>query len=124
MICRYKLARAKGKRIFQAAVEEDQKLLDGLGLGLLSVEHGLRVVLKRAVRGDHINPWDVIEVSPKFWGWLRPLLLELEELRALRDEWEEPVATAPSNGSVNGVSRVVTSRRRGRGPGAAPSISP
>jgi hypothetical protein len=78
---RYKLAMGRGKKEFEQAVEEDKQLLGSFGLGLLSVRNGLRVVLKKSVRGDRINPWDVIEVNARLWGWLRPLLLELYTLR-------------------------------------------
>lgn len=84
MADRYRMAQAKGKRHFQAVVEEDTRLLASFGLGLLSVNNGLRVVVKKSLRGDRVNPWDVIEVNARFWRWLRPLLVELSELRAAR----------------------------------------
>jgi len=76
---RYKVARAQGK--YQQVVEEDNTLLQEFGLGLLSVDSGLRVVVKKSLRDGHIHPWDVIPVHPKLWGWLRPLLVELAEFR-------------------------------------------
>tara|TARA_Y100000310_G_scaffold60141_1_gene55497 strand:- start:680 stop:1078 length:399 start_codon:yes stop_codon:yes gene_type:complete len=94
VLCRYKKARALGKDFFQRAVEEDQELLGALGLGLLSVDNGLRVILKDSIRGERVNPWDVIEVSPRLWGWLRPLLLELMKLRA---------AQGLNSAKINGV---------------------
>ncbi len=82
MVDRYKLARAKGKQHFQAAVEADQELLARFGVGLLSVDNGMRIVFKKALRQDRVNPWDVIHLTPKLWGWLRPLLAELQEFRS------------------------------------------
>jgi hypothetical protein len=84
MVCRYKLARSQGRAHYEEVVKQDQGLLTGFGLGLLSVENGLRVVLNKEIRSTRVNPWDVIEVKPKLWGWLRPLLEELRELRAYK----------------------------------------
>ena len=95
MLCRYKKARALGRENFERALQEDQELLDGFGMGLLSVNSGVRVVLKKSLRGGKINPWDVIEMSPRLWGWLRPLLVELAQ-RRVSD------AASGANG-VNGV---------------------
>ena len=78
---RYKLARAKGQQHYEAAVEEDQVLLGEFGLGLLSVRNGPRVVLQKALRGERVNPWDVIQINAKLWGLLRPLLVELSAYR-------------------------------------------
>lgn len=92
MLCRYKKARAKGREFFQAAVEEDQELLAEFGMILLSVDSGLRIAVKKSLRGKKINPWDAIEMSSRIWGWLRPLLVELAEYRKLK-------ATASAEGS-------------------------
>ena len=83
MISRYMKARAQGKEEYTRVLEEDQRLLDTFGVGLLSAENSLRVVIKKKLRGSRINPWDVIEVGPALWEWLRPLLVELRELRTL-----------------------------------------
>ena len=90
MVSRYKMARAKGRQYFEEALAEDQRLLASFGLDLLSVENGLRVVRKKGLRTGRINPWDILEVNPQIWGWLRPLLLELHELRKLREATVNP----------------------------------
>ena len=115
MIDRYKLAQAKGKAHYERAVEEDQNLLTGFGLGLLSVSNGIRVVLKESLRESRINPWDVIEINAKLWGWLRPLLIELAELRAAKK--------ATANG-VNGVNGAIGANGYGGSSGKAPNGVP
>ena len=85
---RYRMARAQGK--YQQVVQEDSDLLEGFGLGLLSVNSGLRVVVKKSLREGRVHPWDVIPVHPKLWRWLRPLLVELAEFR------QQQAATASS----------------------------
>jgi len=77
---RYKKARALGKERFEKAIREDQALLGSLGMGLLSVENGLRLIPLGKV-GKPVNPWDVVHMSPRVWGWLRPLLVELVKRR-------------------------------------------
>ena len=104
MADRYRMAQAKGKRHFQAAVEEDTRLLASFGLGLLSVSNGLRVVRKKSLRGDRVNPWDVIEVNARFWRWLRPLLIELHDLRAAKVNGVN--GHAKNGQGVNGVNGV------------------
>ena len=106
MISRYNLAAAKGKRYLEEAIEEDKVLLDSFGLGLLSVEEGLQLVNKKEVRGSRVNPWDVQQVSGRVWKWLRPLLVELRELREFKARTEKgcsasaekkQVAATPAN---------------------------
>jgi len=79
---RYRLALTRGETAYHDAVEEDRDLLSQFGLGLLSVQNGLRLVSSRAANKGKINPWDVMPMSPQVWKWLRPLLLELEERRS------------------------------------------
>ena len=82
MIHRYSIALAQGRSVYERLFEEDRRLLDGLGLGLLSVDNTVRVVVKKKLRGDKINAWDVTEIGPSTWEWLHPLLVELQERRA------------------------------------------
>ncbi len=81
MACRYKLARAMGKRVFEEVLKEDTILLSGFGLRLLSVDSGVRAAKQAEVKGDRINPWNVLGIDSKTWKWLRPLLQELSEHR-------------------------------------------
>jgi len=107
LLCRYKKARARGKESLRKAVEEDQELLGTFGMGLLSVDNGLRVVLKKSLRDERINPWDVIEVNSKLWGWLRPLLVELVEHRRGKATSAEVASGSGLNGHhapLNGAS--------------------
>ncbi len=76
---RYKLALARGRDAYEKAVREDQQLLGGVGLTVLSVQNGLRVT--KGEKQGAINPWDVIHISPDLWQLLRPLLLELTAWR-------------------------------------------
>lgn len=79
MLSRYKTALAKGREAYEKVVEEDQRLFEVFGLTLLSVEPGVRVC--PSAKRKKINPWDVIQIESKLWVWLRPLLVELVELR-------------------------------------------
>ena len=79
---RYRKARAMGKEAYEKAVREDGDLLKGFGMGLLSVENGVRLVNLKQYRGGKVNPWDVIHISPKFWAMVRPLLVELQGYRS------------------------------------------
>ena len=81
MACRYKLARAMGKRALDEALREDTILLSDFGLQLLSVESGVRAAKKDEVKEGRVNPWNVVGIDSKAWGWLRPLLKELQDLR-------------------------------------------
>ena len=96
MADRYKMAMGIGKQAYAEAVEEDQTLLEGFGLGLLSVDNGVRVVVKKLIRSERINPWDVIQVNAKLWGWLRPLLAELADRR--RQEAVKPIRAMKKKG--------------------------
>jgi hypothetical protein len=86
MACRYKVARARGQAQYDAVVEEDRQLLETFGAGLLSTGGGVRVYLKAAIRNERINPWDVIEIGPKVWSLIRPVMAEVKELRAWKAE--------------------------------------
>jgi len=99
LIDRYKMARANGERVYEAAVQEDRRLLRELGATLLSVDNGPRIVVEKWMRGDRVNPWDVIQVNAKLWGWLRPLLVELIELRGATKKNGRSLSV-PKNGKV------------------------
>ena len=107
---RYKVARAQGK--YHQVVEEDGALLGEFGLGLISVDNGLRVAVKKSLRGGHINPWDVLPIHPALWKVLQPLLVELRTRRAT-----PPVSGEKSgekSGERDGPSAVNGKRVAGR----------
>lgn len=81
MADRYRMALARGQRAYEEAFNEDAALLASFGLRLLSVQGGVRAAVEDEVKGKRINPWDVMEINMKTWGWLRPLLIELRESR-------------------------------------------
>ena len=75
---RYASALARSRREYEQVVGEDVTLLSRYGLRLLSVEGGgVRAAVESELRGNKVNPWNVIEISPKTWNWIRPLLLRL-----------------------------------------------
>ncbi len=75
---RYRIARAMGRREFEAAVEEDQELLAQFGARLMSVQGGVRAALECELKSDgKVHPWNLVGVDEKTWEWLRPLLVEL-----------------------------------------------
>lgn len=76
---RYRLARAKGD--YDDVVKEDAELLGEFGIGLISIDNGLRVVEKKSLRDNRVDPWNIIPVHPKLWRLLRPLLSELRDYR-------------------------------------------
>jgi hypothetical protein len=78
---RYRVALALGRDAYEAAVNEDVKLLENFGLKLLSVDECVRAAVISELRGNTVHPWNVIEISTKVWDWLRPLLLQLRELK-------------------------------------------
>ena len=88
---RYKKARAMGKDYYERAVREDQDLLRSFGMGLLSVESGVRLIDLKRFQGAKINPWDAIHISPRFWALIRPLLVELKDYR------KRATTTSPSS---------------------------
>mgnify|MGYP001590479983 FL=1 len=47
MINRYNIARAQGRDAFQRVFEEDKQKIDGFGIGLLTVDNTVRVVVKK-----------------------------------------------------------------------------
>jgi len=106
------MARTRGKQAYEGAVQEDKELLRGLGLALLSVEGGLRVTIARQVRNGRVNPWDTIQVNSKFWGWLRPLLVELRELREEK-AGRTTVPAASDTGTPPVRLRLVAGAREG-----------
>lgn len=78
---RYASALARGRREYEELVRQDAELLKMFGLRLLSVEGGgVRAAVESELRGNKINPWNVIEVNPKAWNWVRPLLVRLSSL--------------------------------------------
>ena len=78
---RYRVARAMGDAEFVKVVKEDEELLKGFGLKLLSVESGVRAVPEGKSRGGRVNPWDIVTFEDANWTIVRPLLEELQELR-------------------------------------------
>ena len=77
---RYASALARGRREYEKLVQEDTELLKTFGLRLLSVEGGgIRAAIESELRGNKINPWNVVEVNPKAWNWVRPLLVRLSQ---------------------------------------------
>ena len=103
MINRYTIARAQGRDAFQRVFDEDKQMLDSFGIGLLTVDNTVRVVVKKKLRGNKINPWDVNEIGPSTWEWLHPLLVELQELRAQErvPEMSTPSAVRVSTGLLS-----------------------
>lgn len=81
MLDRYAVARTVSMEEYQRVIKEDEALLDQFGLGLISADSTLRVVVKKKIRSKHINPWDVINLPPQIWEWLRPMMVELVERR-------------------------------------------
>ena len=70
-----------GKRALDEALREDTILLSDFGLQLLSVDSGVRAALEKEVKNERVNPWNVLGIDSKTWGWLRPLLKELSHHR-------------------------------------------
>ena len=97
MACRYRVARARGQAHYEAIVETDRELLGAFGAGLLSAGGGVRVFMKAGIRNGRVNPWDVIEVGPKVWDFIRPILIEVKELRAWK---KERLRSIPRGGSA------------------------
>ncbi len=76
---RYRLARAMGRETYERVIDEDTVLLQNLGVKLISVSGGVRLVVEKELKGDgRIHPWNVISIDSKAWAWLHPLLVELE----------------------------------------------
>jgi hypothetical protein len=82
---RYIAALAFGRDAFEAAVREDHELLAQFGLELLSIEGGVRAAVKKELRNDRIDPWNVLTIEDKTWRWLRPLLIQLQEVSSEAD---------------------------------------
>lgn len=76
------MALAKGQRAFDEAVAEDEALLQHFGLRLLSVQAGLRAAVEAEIHEGKVHPWNIVEINMKTWGWLRPLLVRLQEAEA------------------------------------------
>lgn len=78
MADRYRMALAQGQLAYERAVDEDTELLAHFGLRLLSVQSGVRAAVEEELKGERIDPWNVLEINTKTWAWLRPLLIELK----------------------------------------------
>lgn len=76
---RYIIASAKGRSAFVEAVREDEELLSHFGLRLLSVQGGVRAAVEDELRGDRIDPWNVLTIDDKTWNWLRPILVNMKK---------------------------------------------
>lgn len=91
---RYATALGKGKKEYDRVVQQDMALLKHIGASLLSVESsgGVRVTLDKELRPSSgrtkIHPWQVVELDPRVWEWLRP---HLEELQQRRDNVFSPI---------------------------------
>jgi hypothetical protein len=79
---RYRVARAVGQEKYAQVLREDAELLRGFGLRLLSVEGGVRGALEDEIKGDRVNPWNVVTIDEKTWNWVHPLLLRLRTAEA------------------------------------------
>jgi hypothetical protein len=91
---RYRVARAMGREKYKEVVREDEELLNGFGLRLLSVDCGLRAAIEEELKGERINPWNVVTIDEKTWKWLRPLLCRLRtaEARAALSVVQDPAS--------------------------------
>lgn len=85
MADRYRMALARGQEAYEKAIDEDTELLKHFGLRLLSVQGGVRAAVESELKGKRIDPWNVLEISTKTWGWLRPFLVELKHKREIMD---------------------------------------
>jgi len=82
VMTRYHVAMAKGGRAaFEAAIDEDKGLLEFHGLRLLSVDGCIRAAVLAELKGKRVNPWNVIELSPKAWDFLRPILVAARDMQ-------------------------------------------
>lgn len=79
---RYRVARAMGREKYEEVVREDEELLGSFGLRLLSVGSGVRAAVEEELKGERINPWNVVTIDEKTWKWLRPLLCRLRTAEA------------------------------------------
>ena len=77
MSSRYRMAQAMGT--YEEVVREDENLLAGFGLRLLSVQCGIRAAVEDELKGGRVNPWNVLTIDEKTWGWMRPLLVRLRD---------------------------------------------
>jgi len=91
---RYRVAQAISQDRFREVLKEDTELLAQYGLKLLSVQAGVSAAVKDEIKGDTINPWNVIEMNEKTWKWLHPLLLRLRAAEAQLAAAEEEVYQA------------------------------
>jgi len=62
---------------YEEVLQEDIKLLEDFGLRLLSIDGGVRAAVEGEIKGNRINPWNVVALDEKTWDWLRPLLCRL-----------------------------------------------
>jgi hypothetical protein len=82
MANRYRVARAMGQSKYEEVLREDAELLHGFGLKLLAVQGGVRAAVEDEIKGDRINPWNVVTIDEKTWDWLHPLLRRLRTAEA------------------------------------------
>lgn len=76
---RYRVALAMGQTRLDEVVKEDEELLKHFGLQLLSIQGCLSAAIDSEVKDGKVHPWNVVEISSKTWGWLRPILSAARE---------------------------------------------
>ncbi len=81
---RLKAVVGSGTAALRKVVEEDTELLAHFGFRVLSYDlHGVRGCLVSEVGNrKKIDPWHLIELDPKVWGWLHPLLVAARGVKA------------------------------------------
>lgn len=82
---RYRVAMAQGRAAYEAAVDEDAELLKFFGLKLLALNECVRAAVISEIKGNRINPWNVVELNMKTWELMRPILVEAREARQERE---------------------------------------
>ena len=61
--------------------EQEAEILKHFGLMVTDNTGGVSVVFMNEIKGNRIQPWNVVVMSRKLWSWLKPLLFELYERR-------------------------------------------
>jgi len=61
--------------------EQEAEILKYFGLMVTDNTGGVSVVFMNEIKGNRIQPWNVVVMSRKLWSWLKPLLFELYERR-------------------------------------------
>ena len=61
--------------------EREAEILKYFGLMVTDNTGGVTVVFMNEIKGNRIQPWNVVVMSRKLWSWLKPLLFELYERR-------------------------------------------